>query len=166
MSNNKRIKIDPGLRLMAGTMLTPDAPTPESLKEAIFGLVLNDDDEVNFNVLRPLVKAYSELLTAEAEESDTEVDFVSDADDYAAEKLYREFAIKGWRQAVGAKYPEATKSRSDEEVYEGCAWYEYGKMTWPTQLIAEVGYVLGYRDGRNAIAMSEYFAAHKEDSHV
>lgn len=159
-----KIRIPLGLNLIAGTIMEPDKPTAETLREHIFGLVLDDDDSVNPDVLRPLVNAYEALLI-EGEEDD--IEFVSDADDWAAEKLYRQFCIKGWREAVGRTYPEAVDSRTDEDVYEGCPWYEFGgKCNWPAQLIAEIGYLRGYKEGCRGVAMTNYVQAmeHKHGS--
>lgn len=155
MSNNKKIRLSPGIQLLSA--MEPDAPTVESLKDNIFGLLFNDDDGINHDALAGLLKAYNALLIEQAEENDVEVEFVSDADDYAAEKLYRRFCIRGWRDAVKREYPEAVASRDDDSVYEGCPWYEFEKrLAWPEQLIAEIGYVLGYKEGRRGIAMTKY----------
>lgn len=155
MSNAKKIKLPPGISLLAS--LEPDPPTVESIKDDIFGLLFDDDDGINQDVLAALVKAHRELLIAQAEENDEEVELVCDTDDYEAEKLYRQFCIKGWRHAVKKEYPEAEASRTDDDVYEGCPWYEFEKgIVWSAQLLAEVGYVLGYREGRRGIAMTKY----------
>jgi hypothetical protein len=165
MSNNKKkIRIPAGLSFLASSMLTPDAPTSEGLKESVFGLVLNDDDGVNEKVVGALVSAYAELLLdeIEREDSDDEIEFVGD-EGYAAEKLYQKYCIAGWRAAVKREYPEAEASRDDESVYEGCPWYEFSGVTWPAQLLAEVAYVLGYKEGRRGVAMSRYFEEHRKN---
>jgi len=145
------IKIPVGFTLMAS--LGSDMPTAEGLRDLIFAAALPEDDDPNADVLKGLIRAYMAL--AEAEE-DEDYEVVSDEPDWEAEKIYREFAIKGWRAAVGRRYPEAAKSRDDDEVYESCPWYDFGKMVWPDQLVAEVGYLAGYKSGREGIAMHEY----------
>jgi len=154
----KAYRIPPGLGLMAGTILEPERPTSEDLKKLIIGMAINDDEEdPNGDALRGLVSAYTELLIEEEED----LELVSDSNDWAAEKVCRECAIRGWRDAVKAAYPDVAKSRDDSEVYECCPWYEFGKMTWPVQLVAEVGYLAGYREGRRALRFADY-AKHQE----
>ena len=153
--SNFNIKIPAGLNMMAGTILEPEVPTADSLKNDIFALCMSDDVAELTPVIKGLVNAYVAL--AEFNDEDEDMVLVSDSDDWAAEKVYIEYAIKGWRQAVGREYPEAAKSRDDERVYESCPWYDFGKMTWPAQLIAEVGYLVGYKAGREGVAMSRYF---------
>lgn len=147
-----KYKISPGLTLMAA--MEPSQPTAESLKDNIFGLVL-DEDGNNVEVLKHLVAAYSQIISNEADDEDKEVEFVSDSDDWAAEKLYREYCIKGWKNAMKRRFPQALE-RDDDSIYESCPWYDFGKMTWPAQLIVEVGFLLGYKAGREAIGMHDY----------
>ena len=129
-----------------------EEPTADGLRELIYSAALPKDNDHNSDVLRGLLKAYIALLDVEDEDFET----LHDSNDYEAEKVYREFAIKGWREAVGHKYPEAAASRDDDEVYENCQWYYFEKMVWPDQLIAEVGFLAGYTAGREGIAMHEY----------
>ena len=167
MSKPNKIKIPAGLNLMAGTLLQPDRPTLEDLKEQIFGAIL-DTEGCDFDppdLVKPLVAAYLVLAEQEAElesyadRGDGTVDTVCGN---AAELLYREFAIKGWRRTVKSKYPEAAKERDDSDVYEGCDWYEFGDIAWPTQLLAEVGYVIGCQSGQQSLAWDRY---HREQGH-
>jgi hypothetical protein len=162
MSKPKKIKLPPGLGLIAGTILQPDKPTSDEVKEQIYALCLDDNDGCGASMaVQPLVKAYSALLEEEwAEEEAFDIDTTSEG-----EKVYREFAIKGWREVVGKAYPEATKSRDDSDVYECCDWYEFGETTWPTQLIAEVGYLQGVANGHAAVAMSRYAESRKAKEH-
>ena len=161
MSKSNKIKLSAGLSLIAGPILSPSRPTAESLKEQIFGAIL-DTDGCDFDppdLVRPLVAAYLVLLEQEAElasyadEGDGEVATVSDNE---AEMIYREFAIKGWRKAISSKHPDVAKERDDSDVYESCDWYEFDKMTWPTQLIAEVGFIIGVQSGKQALAWESY----------
>ena len=157
MSNIKYdISIPPGLKLLAGTILEPERLTAESLKEDILGLCLDNEDQINADVVGHLVNAYIDLLIENDEEFE-----LTDGD---AEQIYREYAIKGWRESVSREYPEAVKSRDDNEVYDSCDWYEFGSHHWPAQLIAEVGYLLGYKGGRQGIAMTKYYEAHKKEA--
>lgn len=163
MSRPIKIKISAGLKLLAGTILQPDRPTAESIKEQIFGTIL-DTEDCDFDppdLVKPLVAAYMVLIEREAElasyegNGDGEIDTVSNNE---AEQLYREFTIKGWRNAVSSKHPKVAKERDESDVYESCDWYEFDKMTWPTQLIAEVGFVIGYKSGQQALAWERYHA--------
>lgn len=163
MATKFKIKIDPSLRLFTGTILEAEKPDASTLREHIIGICLNDDDGINMEVLKPLVQAYIAQATYEFDEEERgrEVQLVSDHDDYAAEKLYRKYSIKGWREAVRPEYPEYEKSCDDDAAYENCGWYEFGKMVWPAQLIAEVGYMLGYRSGRSGVQMTRHFESRK-----
>jgi hypothetical protein len=154
MARDIKIPVGFSLRVSLGF----DSPTAEEIKDLIFAVALPEDDDPNTEVLKGLVRAYMGLTEAEAEDDswDDGYDILSDNNDYEAEKVYREFAIKGWRAAVGSQFPEAAKSRDDDEVYESCPWYDYGKMVWPAQLVAEVGYLAGYKAGREGVAMHNY----------
>ena len=165
MSKPRKIKIPAGLGLMAGTILQPDRPEAETLKEMIFAMVLDSEEEIDLckPALRSLVEAYTALLEQgveyaryEDEEVD-DVETVGSRDDWAAENVYREFCIKGWRATVKREYPEAVASRDDADVYESCTHFDYLKGAWPVQLIAEVGYIIGVRDGKQGIAMTRYY---------
>lgn len=154
MANN--IRIPAGFTLRA--CLGGEPPTADEIKDMIFNAALPEDDDPNPEVLKGLVRVYLALTEAEAEDDswDDSYDVLNDANDWEAEKVYREYAIKGWRKAVGSQYPEAAASRDDDEVYESCPWYDYGKMVWPAQLVAEVGYLAGYKAGREGLAMHHY----------
>lgn len=153
VSMARDIKIPVGFTLMA--VIGGEVPTAEGIKELIFAVALPEEDEPNVDVLKGLIRAYMALFDAEAEENNWEPGYevLNDANDYEAEKVYRRFAVKGWRVAVKREYPKAVASRDDDEVYDCCPWYDFGKMVWPDQLVAEVGYLAGYREG---VAMTEY----------
>jgi hypothetical protein len=161
MSKPKKIRLPAGLGMIAGTILQPDCPTSSEVKEQIYGAVLDtgDDSQPNVDVVKALVAVYSALLEAE-DEDEIGFDIISGND---AEQFYRKYVVKAWRKEVSRSYPEATKSRDDEDVYEGCDWYEFGKMTWPRQLLAEIGYLVGLKNGREAVAMSRYYEARKAE---
>lgn len=172
MKQQTKIKIPAGLSLMAGTILQPDRPEAETLKEMIFAMVLDNEDEFDLckPALRSLVEAYSAMLDQEVEyaqyedENVPEVETVGSRDDWEAENVYREFCIKGWRATVKQEYPEAVASRDDSDVYEGCTHFDYLKGAWPVQLIAEVGYLIGVRDGKQGIAMTRYYERERESA--
>jgi len=145
--SNYEIKIPAGLSLFAGTIIEPEPPTLSSLKDDILGLCLAED--TNADVVCHLVNAYIDILIEEDEEFE-----LTDGD---AEQVYRKYAIRGWREAVSRDYPEATRSRDDSTVYESCDWFEYDKTHWPAQLVAEIGYLVGIKNGRSAVAMSRYY---------
>jgi hypothetical protein len=159
MSKPNKIKLPAGLGLIAGTILQPERPTSDDLREQIYGAVLDYGDEChpNADVVKALVAAYSALLEAE-DEDEVGFDIISGND---AELFYRKYAIKAWRKEVGKAYPDANKSRDDSDVYENCDWYEFGKMTWPRQLLAEIGYLVGLKNGREAVASSRHYEARK-----
>jgi hypothetical protein len=154
MSKPRKIQLSPGLSLIAGTIVQPERPTSESIKEQIFGAILDYGDECspNADVVKGLVAAYSALLEAEDEE-EVGFDRISDNE---AELLYREYAIKGRRNAIRSKHPKVAKKREDCSVYEYCDWYDFGRMTWPTQLIAEVGFIVGSKAGKETLAWDRY----------
>jgi hypothetical protein len=160
----QQIKINKqGLQLMAGTILEPEAPTVDSIKEAIFGLCLAEDAEAYTDVIVSLVGVYRSLLDYD----DVEYALSDDADDWAAEKVYRKFIVQGWRDVVKRSYPEAVKSRTDDDVYEGCPWYEFNGI-FPTQLLAEMAYAMGVKAGREAVQMARFHEQHraKESANV
>jgi len=156
-----KIKIDPSLKLYAGTMLEAEAPSAGDIKEHILGIALGDDPH-HSQVLPGLVQAYIGALIEQAEEDEEgeEVSLVSDGNG-AAEKLYRQYVVKGYREAM-RKVKGWNKSHTDDEVYENSDWYNYGKMVWPAQLLAEIAYMRAYKDGRNWLQMCEYARAVKE----
>ena len=161
MSNQRKIKLPAGITLRG--FMGGDKPTAETLRDLVFDMAKEDPDSGEFatDALAGLVKAYVALAHDEADEEDEEVKFemVSNSDEYTAEKLWREFSIKGYRHAIKSKFPEANMSRDDSDIYECCTWYEFGDMAWPDQLLAEVAFVAGNRAGKQAIAMSDYFKA-------
>lgn len=156
----RKIKLPAGITMSIG-MLRDDPPTAEDVRGYVLGAARESDDGTppNSDVVRGLVKAYVALCEADAYEEDEEVEFVI-LDPSESELLYREFAIKGYRHAVKKEYP-GVKDQDDCSVYENCDWYEFERIHWPDQLIAEIGFMVGYRDGRSALAMSRHFKAER-----
>lgn len=149
----RNIKMPAGITFLSS--LRSDPPTAADIREMVFNAALADDPDER--VIRALVKAYMamSIAEAEAEDEDTDWEMVSDEPNWDAEKVYRKYIIAGYRVASKLK-PEQV---DDDSIYENCTWYDYGKMDWPDQLIAEVAFVRGYRDAREAQAMYNYVAS-------
>lgn len=147
--------IGPGHAVMA-SFIEPGNPEVEVLRDMVIRVAMLDEYERNNDALRGLVDAYTALLTAEADEHDVELDTVHDGDTYEAEKVYLKYALAGYRYSM----PER-KGWSDNDLMEYISWYTFPKMWWPTALLAEVGFMRGSRDAKEAKAMFAYFAENR-----
>jgi hypothetical protein len=120
-------------------------------------------DEIPTGLLDGLVCAYVAQATYDAfEEAEGDDDVNPDFELVSgneAEDIYRKFIINGYRAASKVTSEDA----SDDRVYESCDWYESIVDNWPDQLLAEIAYAKGRRAAREAIAMSEYYKAHKSE---
>jgi hypothetical protein len=158
MSNN--IKVTPGTELL-GIMGPSDEPSSEALKAMVVATAMTSEDGYPPSVLNSLVSAYIDMESFMSESEGTGFNF-SLVSEPEAEQLYRKFAIKGFRKAAGAVRVRLT----DEEVYERCSMYEFEVANWPDQLLADIGYAIGYRDEKQAEEFYRYAAAHQEARNV
>lgn len=141
-------------------MGAPDAPDADALKDLCVAACLAE--ERNNDLISGLIQAYVAALVEESEGADiaTVSDGPSAERTWEAEKLYQKYVMAGYLVSV----PEA-KGADEEYLYECCTWYEFpSDIRWPPQLLAEVAYVQGYIDGRQAKAMAAYFRAEKARS--
>lgn len=147
---NRQIPIQPGLNLMAFLANTP--PTADDLKSYCFALALQEDQPDG--VLEGLVDAYMAQLSADAQERDDDRETYETVSGDEAEDLYRQYAVKGYRDASKLKH-----EISDERIYESCDLYDFDVKLWPDALLAEIAYVKGYRAAREAAGYAVYAAA-------
>lgn len=141
-----------GITLLSS--LRNDPPTAGEIRDMVFNAALADDPDRE--VVRALVRCYMTVSAteAEAEGEDTDWEVISDDENWDAEKMYRKYIVAGYRQGLKLTPEQA----DDDSIYESCTWYDYGKTTWPDRLLAEVAFVRGYRDAREAKAMYDYVA--------
>lgn len=156
MSN--QIKVAPGTEVLGSLGHLLVQPSSESLQEMVIAIAMTEEDGYPPSVLNSLVCAYIDMESFMSETEGTGFNF-SLVQEPEAEQLYREFAIKGFRKASGCK-------DTDEEVYERCSFYEYEVANWPDQLIAEIGYAIGYRDAKQAEQFYRYAAEQQEAGNV
>jgi hypothetical protein len=164
----RNIKIDASAFLLDCLMDDDDAPTADSLKELVYTTAVSTSwNELPDGLLEGLVRAYVAQATHEAfdeaemdDDGSPDFELVSGND---AEAIYRKFIIAGYRAVLKGKeeFKAYLASESDSGVFENCDWYEPVVKCWPDQLLAEVAYAKGRRTAREAIAMSEYFRAHR-----
>jgi hypothetical protein len=144
-SKYKYIKISPGLSLQA--CLGGEAADAGQLRDMIIGEAIHSDDEPNKEALKGLVNAYVALTEEEPKYRDI-------LDSTSAELCYTEFCIRGFRQ--GVKGMDHYEEYDDEAIYESCPWFELDGIFWPDQLIAEIGFLAGYKAGADSKAFCRY----------
>ncbi len=137
-----------------------DPVTSGALKDLVFDALFGGEDP-DYDIVSGLVNAYISLCEREANENDKELELISDgpshARDYAAEKLYYKYAIAGYKSSV----PEV-RDCEDGDLHESVTWYDLPVgLSWTPQLLAEVAYAFGVRDGLQAKAMARYFAENR-----
>lgn len=161
----RKIKIDASAFLLDCLMDDDDAPTADSLKELVYATAVPKSwNELPDGLLDGLVRAYTAQATWDSEQAAddgvSDIEWVSGND---AEAIYRKFIIAGYRAVLKGKeeFKAYLASESDDGVFENCDWYEPVVKCWPDQLLAEVAYAKGRRTAREAIAMNEYFRAHR-----
>lgn len=160
--SRRKIKLPVGITLSIG-MLRDDSPTAEDIRGYVLGAARESDDgnPPDNDVVKGLVNAYVAMCKAEACAEDVEVEF-NLCDPAESEQVYRQYALKGYRQAVKKEYPEVME-QDDCSVYENCDWYEFVGIHWPDQLVAEFGFMAGYNSGRSALEMNRYYKAYKAE---
>lgn len=124
--------------------------TADDLKEMLLIEAVWSDDEPNLDAVEGLVSVYVALV----DEKDPPA-YQRIVDWVEAEAIYREFAIKGLRWSV--VNTRGYEGMTDDEIFELCDWYEFGeRIRWPDQLIAEIGFVSGFKAGAGSKQLRNY----------
>lgn len=145
MSDYNYINLPPGLSLHA--CLGGEGADAGQLRDMIIGEAIFSDDEPNKDVLKGLVNAYVALTEEEPKYSNI-------LDSTASELCYQAFCTQGFRE--GVKGMDHYVEYTDEEIYESCPWFELDGIFWPDQLIAEIGYLAGYKSGAESKQFCNY----------
>ena len=164
-----KIKFDRGQAKMLGLMTEAELPDAEAIKDMICACVFLGEDSFEENILAGLVKAYVAVLDDNLfeEYNDAEgVETVSYDCNFTAETIWLKYAVIGFLSGFPIK--EAKKMRKEEEecpgtLYECITPYFFSKdINWPTQLLAELAYAMGYRDYRSAVQMKKFMENMRE----
>ena len=134
-------------------------PSPDDLKEIVIKAYiahLKEADEARGDeeTMGALISAYNAIDDAFLAEEDKDPRTLCSKD--TAEKLFREYAIEGYREHF----------QNEPDDSEAFPWWPeylpYRNNLYSSSLIREMGYLAGYHEGRRSKDMIAYFREQQE----